>query len=145
MRLSVCARRPFWPTTRPRRRRPLISLTPLIDVVFILLVFFMLATSFTDWRAIDVSVAQDGSGPASPEGALLVEVRPGELRLSGRPIGVEALIDRVRSRLARRPEQAVVVRPAAGVSLQRTVTVLDLLSGEGVRELSLFGDGEASR
>ena len=29
-----------------------INVTPLIDVVFILLVFFMLATSFTDWRPI---------------------------------------------------------------------------------------------
>ena len=30
-----------------------ISLTPLIDVVFILLIFFMLASSFLDWRAVD--------------------------------------------------------------------------------------------
>ncbi len=36
------------------RRRALISLTPLIDVVFILLVFFMLPSSFLDWRAIDL-------------------------------------------------------------------------------------------
>ena len=142
---SVCARRPFWPTARRRRRRTLISLTPLIDVVFILLVFFMLATSFVDWRVLDVSVTQDGSGPASPEGALLVEVRPGELRLSGRPVADGILLDRVRARLAKRPDQAVIVKPAAGVSLQRTVAVLDLLSGAGVRELSLFGAGEALR
>ncbi len=141
----ACDRRLPWPTARPRRRRTLISLTPLIDVVFILLVFFMLATSFLDWRAIDVSVAQDGSGPASPEGALLVEVRTGELRLAGRPIGAEAMLSRVRARLTREPDQAVVVKPAAGVSLQRTVTVLDMLSGVGVRELSLFGANELLR
>ncbi len=40
------ARQPLWPIAEPRRRRSLISLTPLIDVVFILLVFFMLASSF---------------------------------------------------------------------------------------------------
>ncbi|MEM6945656.1 MAG: biopolymer transporter ExbD, partial [Pseudomonadota bacterium] len=36
---------------RPRKRLR-ISITPLIDVVFILLVFFMLASSFLDWRSI---------------------------------------------------------------------------------------------
>ena len=40
---------------RPTGR--LISLTPLIDVVFILLVFFMLASSFLDWRSIDLTVS----------------------------------------------------------------------------------------
>jgi len=142
---SACARRLPWPTARPRRRRTLIGLTPLIDVVFILLVFFMLATSFLDWRAIEVSVAPDGAGPASPEGALLVEVRPGYVRLSGRPVADGTMLDRVRGRLLERPDQAVIVKPTAGVSLQRTVTVLDLLTGAGVRELSLFGASETVR
>ena len=67
------------------RRRPLISLTPLIDVVFILLVFFMLASSFLDWRSIDLNApAQAAAGPAI-EGALLVEIHPDRLLLSGEP------------------------------------------------------------
>jgi biopolymer transport protein ExbD len=37
-------------------RRAVVSLTPLIDVVFILLVFFMLASSFVKWRAIHPAV-----------------------------------------------------------------------------------------
>ena len=40
------------------RRRALISLTPLIDMVFILMVFFMLASSFQTWRAIAVTASQ---------------------------------------------------------------------------------------
>ena len=45
---------------RASRRRALIGLTPLIDVVFILLVFFMLASSFLDWRAIDLTAPARG-------------------------------------------------------------------------------------
>ena len=37
-------------TAHPSKRKAVISLTPLIDVVFILLVFFMLSSSFLDWR-----------------------------------------------------------------------------------------------
>ncbi|ANK82600.1 MAG: biopolymer transporter ExbD [Rhizobiales bacterium NRL2] len=119
------------------RRRPLISLTPLIDVVFILLVFFMLASSFLDWRAIDLTPpARAGSG-ALMEGAMLVDVRPDGLRLSGERLDLETLAGRVEARLADRPGQSVVIRPAAGVSLQRTVRVLDRLAAAGAANLSL--------
>ena len=51
---------------RPQgRRRPLISLTPLIDVVFILLVFFMLASSFLDWRSIDLNAPAQAAAMAN--------------------------------------------------------------------------------
>ena len=39
-----------------RHRSPTISLTPLIDVVFILLIFFMLASRFGDWKDLPVNV-----------------------------------------------------------------------------------------
>ena len=55
MTSPACARPPSWPIAKPRRRRSPISLTPLIDVVFILLVFFMLASSFLDWRSITLA------------------------------------------------------------------------------------------
>src|SRR5690606_18422295 len=66
---------------RAARRRSTISLTPLIDVVFILLVFFMLASSFLDWRAIDLRAPGPAAG-ASLEGVLYVEVRDDGLRLA---------------------------------------------------------------
>ena len=46
----------------PRSR---ISLTALIDVVFILLLFFMLTTQFTRWRSLDVPMAQETAEPVA--------------------------------------------------------------------------------
>ncbi|THK40217.1 hypothetical protein E8Q33_15080, partial [Methylophaga sp. SB9B] len=40
-------------------KRRLISLTPLIDVVFILLLFFMLSSGFTQWRQMDITAASE--------------------------------------------------------------------------------------
>ena len=54
------------------RRRNLISLTPLIDVVFILLVFFMLASSFLDWRSITLDPPKQTGGSPSLEQAVLI-------------------------------------------------------------------------
>lgn len=134
------ARPPSWQIARARRRRQLISLTPLIDVVFILLVFFMLASSFLDWRSIALTAPPAGARAAAMEGALLVEVRRNDLRLSGRPIGLEELEGRIRSRLADKPDRSIFVKPAAGVPLQRAVAVLDRLAAAGATKLSLIRD-----
>lgn len=131
-------RQPSWQIAKDRPRRQLISLTPLIDVVFILLVFFMLASSFLDWRSIVLSAPSAGASSAPMEGALLVEVRPQGLRLSGRPLGLDELEARVRARLADKPDQSIFVKPAAGVPLQRAVAVLDRLSATGATKLSLI-------
>ena len=122
------------------RRRPLISLTPLIDVVFILLVFFMLASSFLDWRSIDLNApAQAAAGPAL-EGALLVEIHPDRLLLSGEPVSLDVLTSRIAERVEAKPDQRVVVKSAAGVPLQNAVNVLDRLTEAGAAQLSLTRD-----
>ena len=72
----------------PRRRR--IGLTPMIDVVFLLLVFFMLASRFGVEGAVPISAA--GSGGGGYEGApRLVEARPDGFRLNGVALDPAAL------------------------------------------------------
>ena len=134
---------PASPTLRNRpRRRARVSLTPLIDVVFILLVFFMLASSFTDWRSLRLTAAGTG-GAAAPGlvGAMLVEVRPGGVRLSGRRMAPDALAARLSARRETHPDTRVLVRPAGGVAMQRVVDLLDRLSAAGIARLDLVGGG----
>lgn len=125
---------------RHTRRRALITLTPLIDVVFILLVFFMLASSFTDWRAIGLAAPTAGAAGGSVEGALLVEVRPDGLRFAGEFLSLDAVAEHVGRRVGQAPETTVLVRPAPGVDLQRTVTVLDRLVAVGAVNISVIRD-----
>lgn len=127
-----------WLANSARQRRALISLTPLIDVVFILLVFFMLASSFLDWRAIDLTAPGRAGARAAMEGALLIEIRPDGLRLSGEIVSLDVLGARVAQRVSVLPEQRVLVRPAPGVSLQHAVRVLDRLTISGVTRMSLI-------
>ncbi len=129
-----------WPAGRARRHRQLISLTPLIDVVFILLVFFMLASSFLDWRSIGLTAPQAGDAGATIEGALLVEVRAQGVRLAGRPVTEDELERQLRVRLAEKPDQTVFVKAGQGVPLQRVVSVLDRLTAAGATGLSLIRD-----
>ncbi|TVR82911.1 MAG: biopolymer transporter ExbD [Rhodospirillales bacterium] len=119
-------------------RRRLISLTPLVDVVFILLVFFMLASSFVDWRAIDLTVPTMPTAGTATEPPWLVDIGPDGLRLAGEPVSSGVLAARVNDRLTVAPDQRVLVRPASGVPLQDAVDVLGTLATAGVRRMSLI-------
>ncbi len=122
---------------RRRRRGIPIGLTPLIDVVFILLVFFMLATSLLDWRAIELNLSSPGGARTSMEGALVVEVRRESVRLGGERVPTGALASRIREQLLKTPGRRVVVKPAPGVTLQEAVRVLEALTAAGAEDVSL--------
>lgn len=123
------------------RRRSLISLTPLIDVVFILLVFFMLASSFADWRAIDLTQPVTGGGGEPMTGAILVDIRSDGVRMSGLPVSAAEMQAQAADHLERSPDRLFIVRPAEGVPLQRAISVMDTLNAAGVTRLSLTAGG----
>ena len=124
------------------RRRRLISLTPLIDVVFILLVFFMLVSSFLDWRVItldaETAEAATSDGGGGLLGAVVVDIdAAGGFHLSGEPMDLETLAARIAALASRRDDLSVVVRSAPGVPVQNMVDVLDVLAAEGPTSLSV--------
>ena len=117
----------------PRRRR--IGLTPMIDVVFLLLVFFMLASRFGVEGAVPISAA--GSGGGGYEGApRLVEARPDGFRLNGVALGPAALTERLAALLPG-PDAVVVVRARDGADLQRLTEAMDLIRAAGARRIAL--------
>ena len=123
-------------------RRRLIGLTPLIDVVFILLVFFMLVSSFLDWRVItldaETAEAATPAGGDGLRGAVIVDIdAAGGLHLSGEPIDLETLAGRVAALVSRRDDLSVVVRSAPGLPVQGMVDVLDVLAAEGPVSISV--------
>lgn len=130
------------PLLSNRARPPArISLTPLIDVVFILLVFFMLASNFFDWRAIPLQASGSGAGGAM-RGALLVEVTRQGPRLAGEALPLQELAERLQTRRADNSDQPILVLPRGGVETGALVAVLDRLAAEGLRNLTLVGGGQ---
>lgn len=116
----------------PRRaaRRP--SLTPMIDVVFLLLVFFMLAARF----GVDVTLPLSTAGSVAPyEGPpRLVVIDPEGLSLNGISVTLEQLPERLATLMQAR-DQAVLVQPRSGVDLQRMIDVIDSLSASGLSRI----------
>jgi biopolymer transport protein ExbD len=125
----------------PARRRTLLSLTPLIDVVFILLVFFMLVSSFVQWRAISVDVPAEGDGTASDEPVWVLAVYPdGKLELNGVAAARAQALAQVTEGAATIPERTLLLQPRGEVALQTLVGLLEDLSAAGARNVQLARD-----
>lgn len=124
----------------PPPRKCRIGLTPLIDVVFILLLFFMLASSFLDWRAIGLNMPGEGGDSSDGESPVIRLGGTRTLYVNGESVTLEKLGERIRPFLARDADSHLLVQPETGVPLQRIVTVLDRLSAAGGRNISLVRD-----
>jgi biopolymer transport protein ExbD len=123
--------------TRPPPRA--ISLTPLIDVVFILLLFFLLASQFQQWRTLTVNApATARHQPVGEARAMLIRVHDdGSVDLNGDAVSHAELRAALVGHLVQDPELSVVVQPSADVALQPLVSVIDQIVAAGVTELSL--------
>ena len=130
----------------PKPKRPPIGLTALADVVFLLLVFFMLASSFLEWRAIDLKLPAEAVTGTSADPPLVVSLADdGAVRLRRRtPIANAELGARLAERLAGDAGHPVVVRAGDEVPLQRTIEVLEAVSAAGGRDVSLAREGRAA-
>ncbi|WP_068118971.1 ExbD/TolR family protein [Tropicimonas marinistellae] len=115
------------------RRRP--SLTPMVDVVFLLLVFFMLASRFGTDRSLPLPLAGAGEGYSGPP--RLLEVAPDALFLNGVPTAVEDMPGRLESLTETRAD-TIILQGRDGTTLQRVVDVTQILNAAGFATLVLI-------
>lgn len=114
---------------RPRRR---VGLTPMIDVVFLILVFFMLAARFGLETQMPLVLASGGQAEAGPPPRVLDLARQG-LQLDG----IARSRDEALALLAAE-EGAVVLRPGEGVDVGMLVGLLDTLRAAGIGPVSVM-------
>lgn len=103
------------------------NLTPLIDIVFLLLVFFMLTSHFVQEQAINIDLPVADSGEAVTEDSQLeVVITPeGYLLVDEHIVEAKDLEGVLRQQLEGRDERLVRVRGDRGAQLGKAVTVLD--------------------
>jgi biopolymer transport protein ExbD len=126
---------------RPHEEDVGINVTPIIDMVFLLLIFFLVATKYADIER-DVRVKPPGSAHARPVTAIPQEIvvnvsRDGALLIAGQERRLED-VDRLIGRaVAENPRQSVVIRGDRQAVLQHAVNVLDLCEKHGVERAYL--------
>ncbi|HVS11554.1 MAG TPA: biopolymer transporter ExbD [Planctomycetota bacterium] len=127
---------------------PMFNLTPMIDVVFQLLVFFMVATTFHDpERELEIELPRAESGSAVeavPEELVINIFRDGSLSLSGRRVDHAGLREALLRAARRDPKTPVTIRGDGSVHHQDVVRVVDACGTAGLSNLAI-GTLEASQ
>jgi biopolymer transport protein ExbD len=129
---------------RVRRFDAEAGILPLINVVFLLLIFFMLAGQLTQAAPFSVTPpVSEQAGAAGPQAdepreAAILLAADGRLALNGQPIEAPDLKSAVAEQLAVRPDLPVSLKADGATEAAEVVAVMEVLRDAGVRRLQLF-------
>jgi biopolymer transport protein ExbD len=115
-----------------------VNMTPLIDMVFILLIFFLVTAHFKPDEGIQIDRPLAKAVKTLPTNSLRVAIAPeGALYLDGRPIDLGQLRQRARAFKAENPEGTATVAPDKRTASGRLVAVMDAIKMEGIDDVAV--------
>ncbi|KPQ06501.1 MAG: biopolymer transport protein ExbD [Rhodobacteraceae bacterium HLUCCA12] len=113
------------------RRRSALSLTSLIDVIFLLLLFFMLSSTFSRQGEVELTAAGGGAG-AEAGNPLFLQLGADEVTLNAETVSLDGLAPALAA-LTEGPEALVLVALRPDVTSQRLIDLLAALRATGYR------------
>jgi len=130
-----------------RRDEVSLDMTPLIDVVFLLLIFFMLTASFTQAQRlkVDLPKAEHGESSQDQSKEWVIEIdAQGNVALNGEALAGEQLTVRLRELPDRKDDTAIQIRADAKTEHQAVVKALDAARAAGLTHIGLATDASKS-
>lgn len=121
--------------------QPSLNLTPMIDIVFLLIIFFMVGTKFSELeRKIGLripEVTDHGALTAAPERRVVNVYRDGRIELDQQTVTLDLLRDRLVNARSQYAELGVLVRGDGTGPYQNVAAVLNACKQAGIRDLNL--------
>lgn len=121
--------------------RPEMNVTPLVDVVLVLLIIFMVITPLLTkqfWIALPTDPKEEAPPPPQEDGPIVVSVdKAGTVRINRDAVELANLQATLRRMLAARGERTVFFDAASDASFERAVEVLDVARGGGAATIAV--------
>ena len=132
---------------RKPSRAPSVAMTSMLDVIFLLLCFFVTVSVFSQWESeisIKLPSASTAESPERLPGEIIVNLaKDGSMRVNGRDLLARELQERLAKVAKFYPGQPVIIRADRDVSYEKLVGVIDSCRAAGVWNFSLATEGEA--
>lgn len=123
---------------KQQRRAAELNMAPLIDMVFILLIFFLVTTSFVKETGIEVNRPTAATAVSQSKVGIMIGIDAGNrIFMDHREIDLRAVRANVERALAENPEGAVVVVADRGSSTGTAIEVMDGCRTAGAKNVSL--------
>jgi biopolymer transport protein ExbD len=121
---------------------PVINMTPMVDVILCLLVFFMAATRLYDWDDSEFlvnvpEVAEAAPATAAPDDLVVTVVRRGVVSIEQSTYDIDQLVSLLEKARSRFINQGVVIRGDASLAYQDLADVLSACDEAGIRNVRL--------
>lgn len=124
-----------------RSKRPIreISLVPLINVVFLLLIFFLVAGTIEKVDMIPIQLPEAASGQVLDEGHVSILLgRYGEIVLNEEPILLADVLPLIAQQLEHNKNRIITIKADSRMDANRLITVMDAIKAAGGVNLSLI-------
>ncbi|PLX69427.1 MAG: biopolymer transporter ExbD [Denitrovibrio sp.] len=120
-----------------------VNLTPLIDVVFLLLIFFMVSTTFIYSNSIDVNLpAAKGDETSISESIRVVLTQAGAINIDGTSYEEKVVLDQLTEMKKAKPESTVIIEADKNVSHGRVVFIMDASRKAGFAKFAIAVEEE---
>ena len=116
-----------------------INLTPIIDVVFILLIFFMLATNFQDFSQTDIELSSESSQSISSDKKMYVISvdKDKNYKLNDNKIHVNDIKAKVLTSIRSKEEHMIILKPDDDVNMQIILSVMEDFNNSKISNMLL--------
>ena len=118
-----------------------VNLTPMLDVVFIMLIFFIVTASFVKESGMDVNRPDAATAVVKPRGNILVAITPsGQIWIDKRQVDVRSIRANLERLYAENPQGAVVIQADEDSKNGLLVAVMDAAKLAGIENVSIAAD-----
>lgn len=129
-----------------RKRRPVveINLTPLIDIVFNLLIFFLITTTFVQNPGIEVELPKASTSPGTEESdnVIIAITAEGRIIHEGKAVTDEELQTRLTEHHKVRSEAMIIIQADTKTAHGKVVEVMDVARQAGFMQLAIATESE---
>jgi len=128
------------------RDEPEINITPMLDIVFIMLIFFIVTTSFIRETGVEVDKPTALTAEPRPQGNVLIAIRNNdEIWMNKQQVELHEVGPGVERARAENPESAVVLIADRGARTGMLVEVMDQVQSAGINRISISAEPEGGR
>ncbi len=119
-----------------------IDMTPMLDIVFIMLIFFIVTTSFVKEAGIEVNKPEASRAAAAKNANIFIAITAdGDVWLDKRQVDIESISANVKRLLAEQPTDVVFIQADAEAEHGVVIKVMDQVKAAGVDRISVAAKG----
>lgn len=123
---------------RKKRKEATIDVSPMMDMVFILLIFFVVTSTFTRETGVEVTKPQaQSASQLEKENILIAITREGSIHVNERQVDIAGLKDVLADVLAKNPDREAVLIADKAAMTGSLVQVIDACTLAGVKKVSI--------